>query len=177
MIGGMVHPDVILGRGYGDDDISIGSCSRIYQFATIEANVTIGDNCVIGSNAWIGRGTRIGNGTRIQHGAFIARGSIIGKQVFIGPGAILTDDKYPRAGHTEYTPNPPKLEDNCSIGAGAIILPGVVVGKGALVGAGAVVAYNVETTTTVKGVPASEAIKVAVKPVYKSYMTDKFYHD
>ena len=127
---------------------------KIWQFTTLEDDIRLGHNVVIGSNCWIGKGATIGNGTRIQHGAFIARGSVIGDNVFIGPGAILTDDKYPRAGNTKYEANPPVLSDGCSIGAGAVILPGVTIGEGAMVGAGAVVSEDVPASTTAKGVPA-----------------------
>lgn len=145
---------------------TIGNCVKIWQFTTIEDDVTLGDNVVVGSNCWIGRGTVIGEGTHIQHGAFIARRSRIGKNVFIGPGAVLTDDRYPRAGNTRYEAVPPTLEDGCSIGAGAVILPGVIIGKDALVGAGAVVTENVLVGSTVMNIPAK--IK---------YTTRSFYHD
>jgi acetyltransferase-like isoleucine patch superfamily enzyme len=157
----------------GGQRIQSGKGTKVWQFTTIEDDVIIGDDCVIGSNCYIGKGSVIGDGTRIQHGAFICRGSKIGNRVFIGPGAILTDDKYPRAGNREYTPTPPQLLDGCSIGAGAVILPGVTVGVGAMVGAGAVVARDVEGTGTVTGVPAQPVV-VKVKKVY---VTDKFYHD
>jgi len=135
-------------------DSSIGLGTEIYSYATIEENVTIGHHCIIGSNVFIGAGSRIDDRTRIQHGAFICRNAKIGKRVFIGPLAILTDDKYPRAGNKHYKAEPPTLEDGCSIGAGAIILPGVVIGEDAMVGAGAVVTCNVASSTTVVKVPA-----------------------
>ena len=136
------------------NDASIGLGTIIYSYTTIEENVTIGPNCVVGSNVFIGAGTRIEEGTRIQHGAFICRNAKIGKNVFIGPLAILTDDKYPVAGHTGYKQEPPTLEDGCSVGAGAIILPGIIIGANAMVGAGAVVTHNVGIKQTVVKVPA-----------------------
>ena len=51
-------------------------------------------------------------------------------------------------------PNPPFLHDECSIGAGAVILPGVRIGRGAVVGAGAVVTQDVMPHQTVYGCPA-----------------------
>jgi len=135
-------------------DTAIGLGTRIYAYTTIEENVTIGHHCIIGSNVFIGAGSRIDDRTRIPHGAFICRNAKIGKRVFIGPLAILTDDKYPRAGNKHYKAEPPTLEDGCSIGAGAIILPGVVIGEDAMVGAGAVVTCNVASSTTVVKVPA-----------------------
>ena len=68
----------------------------------------------------------------------------------------MTDDKYPKAGNHAYRPEPPTLKDHCSIGAGAVLLPGIVIGEGATVGAGAVVARNVRPFATVVGVPAQE---------------------
>lgn len=125
----------------------------VWAFTTIEENVTIKRDSVIGSCVFIGCGTHIGNRVRIQHGAFVARGSVIEDDVFIGPNATLTDDKYPRAGG-QYTPCPPILKTGCSIGAGAIILPGVTIGEKALVGAGAVVTDDVPSNAVVYGVPA-----------------------
>ena len=127
---------------------------KVWSFATIEHDVTIGPQAVIGSCVFIGRGASIGTRTRIQHGAFICREAFIGKDVFIGPGAKLLDDTRPKAGG-EYHANPARLLDGCSIGAGAIIMPGVVVGADAMVGAGAVVTRDVPAGTTVCGVPAS----------------------
>lgn len=47
-----------------------------------------------------------------------------------------------------------KIEDDCWIGAGAIILNGITIGKGSVVGAGAVVTKDVEPYTIVGGNPA-----------------------
>lgn len=133
--------------------IHVGRGCTIWTFATICADTTVGNECVIGAGVWIGRGCQIGDGTRIQTGAFIPNDTVIGKGVFIGPNVTMTDDKYPRAG-APYEPNPPFLHDGCSIGAGAVILPGVRIGFGAVVGAGAVVTQDVAAHTTVLGCPA-----------------------
>jgi len=127
---------------------------QVYQFATICDGAKIGHNTVVGSGAWVGKQARIGAGTRIQHGAFIPNKTIIGERVFIGPNCTLTDDRYPQAGNQAYVPLPPILRDGCSIGAGAVILPGVRIGEGAMVGAGAVVTQDVAAGTTVVGCPA-----------------------
>lgn len=134
--------------------VQCGPNCTIWQYATICADVVMGEGVVIGSGAWIGRGVRIGAYTRIQHGAFIPNHTVIGEHVFIGPNVVLTDDKYPMAGNTEYHPEPPTLQDYCSIGAGAVILPGVTIGESAMVGAGSVVTQDVPTLATVVGCPA-----------------------
>jgi acetyltransferase-like isoleucine patch superfamily enzyme len=47
-----------------------------------------------------------------------------------------------------------KLENNCQIGMGAVILPGITVGEGAVVGANSLVTKDVEPWTIVAGQPA-----------------------
>jgi acetyltransferase-like isoleucine patch superfamily enzyme len=138
-----------------DESVQFGEECVVWQYATICADTILGRNVVIGSNAWVGKHVRIGSYTRIQHGAFIPNGTEIGMNVFIGPNVTLTDDKYPCA-NRHYRPEPPVLEDDCSIGAGAVILPGVRIGRGAMVGAGAVVTSDVLAGATVVGCPAKE---------------------
>jgi len=126
---------------------------QVWAGAIVEPAVIAGRGCVIGSNVFVGAGTSLGNRVRIQHGAFIPRRTRIGHDVFIGPNVTMTDDKYPMAGST-YDPRPPILEHHCSIGAGAVLLPGVTIGHHAMVAAGAVVTKNVFSESTVIGVPA-----------------------
>lgn len=133
-----------------------GTGSVVWHFANVEDDVTLGDFAIIGSHAFVGRGTTVGAGSRIQSGAFICRNAVIGSGVFVGPHAVLTDDKNPRAGNAAYRAEPPVLKDGCSIGAGAVVLPGVTVGRDAMVGAGAVVVRDVPDGGTVMGVPARE---------------------
>jgi acetyltransferase-like isoleucine patch superfamily enzyme len=133
--------------------VKFGRNCTVWQYATLCQNVILGNDVVVGSGAWIGENTVIGSGTRIQHGAFIPKNTKIGSYVFIGPNAVLTDDRYPAAG-APYDGEPPILKDNCSIGANATVLPGVVVGERAIVGAGSVASQDVLADSIAKGVPA-----------------------
>jgi len=47
-----------------------------------------------------------------------------------------------------------RLEEDCWIGAGAIIYPNITIGARSIVGAGAVVTKDVPPNTVVVGVPA-----------------------
>ncbi len=49
-----------------------------------------------------------------------------------------------------------KLDDDCWIGVGSIILPGVKIGKMSIVAAGAVVTKDVQPFTIVAGIPAKK---------------------
>jgi acetyltransferase-like isoleucine patch superfamily enzyme len=106
--------------------------------------------CTIHAFVWIGKGVRIGAGSKVQAFAFIPEGVTIGRNVFIGPHACFTNDKYPPSVDWLET----IVEDDVSIGAGAVILPGITIQTGATVGAGAVVTKDVPAGVTVKGNPA-----------------------
>lgn len=49
---------------------------------------------------------------------------------------------------------PIRIEDDCWIGANAVILPGVTVGRGSTVGAGAIVSRDVPAYSVTVGIPA-----------------------
>ena len=126
----------------------------MWSFAVICEGVEVGNDCVVGSGVYIGKDTKIGNGVRIEDKAHITDHMIIEDNVFIATGVLMVNDKKPIANNPNYTRCNPKLREGCSLGCGAIILPGVEVGKGAMVGAGAVVTKNVEPGDCVIGCPA-----------------------
>jgi acetyltransferase-like isoleucine patch superfamily enzyme len=103
----------------------------------------------------------IGNNCRVQNLAQIFNPATIHDGVFIGPGAILTNDKYPRAtdesgqgSNVSWVAVPVVVMSNASIGAGAICVAPVTIGRSAMVGAGAIVIKDVEEFSTVVGNPA-----------------------
>lgn len=103
----------------------------------------IGRGCRIGSFVEIGPAV-IGDNCNIQAKSFIPEGVVIGNGVFVGPGVIFTNDKYPPSGGKWRLERQTIVEDEVSIGAGAIILPGVRIGKGARIAAGAIISKDVE---------------------------------
>lgn len=137
-----------------DESAEIGPDTIVWHFVTILANVRIGKQCSIGSHAEIGAGSVIGDHSRISAHVFLPSNSEVGERVFIGPGVVCTDDRHPRAGNFSYQAEPPIIESGCSIGAGAILLPGVRIGAGALIGAGAIVTRDVPAHEHVRGEPA-----------------------
>jgi len=158
----------------------------IEPFVTIENNVEIGEGTWIGPNVTIMEGSRIGKNCRVFPGAVIGAipqdlkfngedslaiigdnvtlkcgvyvwdGTIIEDNVFIGPNATLSNDKYPKSKTKPSSFKKIVLKEGCSIGANATILPGITIGKNALVGAGAVVTKDVNENQIVIGNPARE---------------------
>jgi UDP-2-acetamido-3-amino-2,3-dideoxy-glucuronate N-acetyltransferase len=79
---------------------------------------------------------------------------VLEDDVFCGPNATFTNDKYPRSGlHPSGYPVT-RVGRGASIGAGAVILPGITIGEEAMIGAGAVVTKDVPAGQTVTGNPA-----------------------
>jgi acetyltransferase-like isoleucine patch superfamily enzyme len=118
--------------------------------------VEIGDDCAVGSGVYIGKNCKIGNGVRIQDKAHITDYMVIEDNVFIGPCAVTMNDRYPKVNNPGYQREPPYFEEGCSIGAGAIILPGVRIGKFSMIGAGAVVTKDVMAEEIAVGCPAKK---------------------
>jgi acetyltransferase-like isoleucine patch superfamily enzyme len=132
--------------------VEIGDNFQSGHNVLIREQMKIGQDVAIGSSTVIeGYGT-IGNNVRIQSMAFIPTHTIIRDNVFIGPNAVLTNDRYPPTGKPEL--KGPILEDYSVIGANATILPGITIGQGSMVAAGAVVTRDVPQDKMAIGVPA-----------------------
>jgi UDP-3-O-[3-hydroxymyristoyl] glucosamine N-acyltransferase len=145
-----------------DSRAQIGESSRVWDLAQVREEAVIGANCVIGRGAYIDRGVTIGDNCKIQNNALIYAPARLGDGVFIGPGAILTNDVYPRAVNPDLTlksasdwePTGVTVETGAAIGAGAVVRGAVCIGRWALVAAGAVVVSSVPAHALVAGVPA-----------------------
>jgi len=144
----------------------IGVGTRVWHHAHVREGAEIGERCIIGQGAYIDHHVGIGHRCKIQNGANVYYPAVLEAGVFIGPGALLLNDKHPRAVLPSGDPNGAwtvtgvRVCRGASIGAGAILLPGVTVGRWAMVGAGAVVTRNVPDYTQVVGNPACEVGRV-----------------
>ena len=133
----------------------IGEGTKIWGFASVEKGVSIGCNCVIGMYVHVGPHVVIGHGCKIQNGAQLFEGVTLEDDVFIGPHAVFTNVKVPRAHVSRKAEFKPTLvKRGASIGANATILCGITIGEYALVGAGSVVTEDVAAHALVYGNPA-----------------------
>ncbi|MCP8304097.1 MAG: N-acetyltransferase [archaeon] len=134
-------------------DVKLGRNVKLWHFTYIGDSTKIGDNVKIGSLSHIDYKVKIGNDCRIEGNVYIPPLTVIGNGVFIGPGAIFTNDPYPPskrlAGIT--------VEDGAIIGAGSTIRSGIRIGKKGVIAMGALVTDDVPPDTVVMGIPAKPA--------------------
>ncbi len=119
------------------------------------AGARVGANCVLGQNVFVANDVRIGAGTKIQNNVSVYAGVTLGKQCFVGPSAVFTNVRTPRAEVNRKDQYAATLVgDGATIGANATIVCGVTIGKYAVIGAGAVVTADVPAYRLVYGTPA-----------------------
>ncbi|MFY9810956.1 WxcM-like domain-containing protein [Aquabacterium sp.] len=132
----------------------IGPNTRIWQFVVILPGARIGAECNVCSHTLIENDVVIGDRVTIKSGVQLWDGLRVGNDVFIGPNASFTNDRFPRSRQRPVKFLETTVQDGASIGAGAVILPGITIGAKAMVAAGAVVTRSVPPNAIVVGNPA-----------------------
>lgn len=143
---------------------SIGADTRIWHLAQIREDATVGDNCNIGRGAYVGPGVQVGDNCKLQNYALVYEPARLAAGVFIGPGAVLTNDLHPRAitpdgilkNSDDWEAVGVSVGTGASIGARAVCVAPVRIGEWATVAAGAVVTKDVPSYAVVAGVPARQ---------------------
>jgi acetyltransferase-like isoleucine patch superfamily enzyme len=142
----------------------IGSNTIIWHQAQVREGAIIGQNCILGKDVYIDIDVTIGDNVKIQNAAHIFHGTALEAGVFVGPGVIFANDKFPRAinpdgtlkGADDWEVKDTFVSYGASVGAGAVIMPGITIGRFALIGAGAVLTHDVPDHGLVIGNPARQ---------------------
>jgi acetyltransferase-like isoleucine patch superfamily enzyme len=143
-----VHASALL------ESASVGAGTRIWAFAHVLPGAVIGRDCNVCDHVFIENQVVVGDRVTVKCGVQLWDGVTLEDDVFVGPNATFSNDRFPRSKHhlSEY----PKtvVRRGASIGANATILPGLTIGRDAMVGAGAVVTRDVPANAVVVGSPA-----------------------
>ena len=148
-----VHPTAVV-----DEGATLGAGTKVWHFAHVCDRAVVGAGCVLGQGAFVAPGVVIGDGCRIQNHVSVYDGVVLEDEVFVGPSAVFTNVRTPRA-HVSRKDAfvPTRVGRRATIGANATIVCGVTLGAGAFVAAGAVVTRDVPPYVLVQGAPARPA--------------------
>jgi UDP-2-acetamido-3-amino-2,3-dideoxy-glucuronate N-acetyltransferase len=144
------HPTAVIDRG-----ARIGAGTKVWHFCHVMTGARLGARCVLGQNVFVAATAVVGDGCRVQNNVSIYDGVTLGDDVFVGPSAVFTNVRNPRAAvDRKAAVQPTSVGRGATIGANATIVCGVRVLDYAFVGAGAVVTHDVPPHAVVVGVPA-----------------------
>lgn len=143
---------------YIDEDVSIGSGTKIWHFCHIQKGAQIGANCSLGQNVNIANNVKVGSGVKIQNNVSVYEGVELEDYVFCGPSMVFTNDLTPRS---KYPKGPDGykrtlVKYGASIGANATIICGNTIGQWAMIASGAVVTTDVPNYALMAGIPAKQ---------------------
>lgn len=144
-----LHPQALVDAG-----AVVGPRTRVWAFAHLAAGARVGADCNVCDHTFVEGGVTVGDRVTLKCGVYLWSGVSVEDDVFIGPAVVFTNDLRPRS--KQYPPEflPTRLRQGCSLGAGAILLPGLTIGRWAMVGAGSVVTQDVPDHALVLGNPA-----------------------
>ena len=143
-----VHPQALC------ESAAIGRNTRIWAFAHVLRGARIGEDCNICDHVFIENDVTIGDRVTVKCGVQLWDGLRVANDVFIGPNATFSNDKYPQSKKYQAQVLQTHIGRGASIGSGATVLPGIQIGARAMVGAGAVVTHDVPARAIVSGNPA-----------------------
>ncbi len=132
----------------------LGAGTRVWAFAHILPGARIGADCNVCDQVFIENDVVLGDRVTVKCGVQLWDGVRLEDDVFVGPNATFTNDRFPRSKQYPEAFATTVVARGASIGANATLLPGITVGARAMVGAGAVVTRSVPPNAIVVGNPA-----------------------
>ena len=147
--GVFVHETAVVEEG-----AQIGTGTSVWHHAHVRAGARLGRDCVLGKGVFVDGGVHIGDGVHVQNYVSVYRGVVLEAEVFVGPSAVFTNDRLPRAANASWEPVQTIVRRGSSIGANATVICGIELGPWSMVGAGSVVTRTVAANELVAGNPA-----------------------
>ena len=151
-----IKKDVLVHESsYVDENVTIGSGTKIWHYSHILSNCNIGEECSLGQNVVIGPNVSVGNRVKIQNNVSVFEGVALEDDVFCGPSCVFTNVINPRSEivrKEEYRKT--VVRRGASIGANATIICGNDLGEYSFIAAGAVVTKEVPAYGLMAGNPA-----------------------
>ncbi len=136
-----------------EDDVVIGSGTRVWHHCHIRSGARIGSDVSLGKGVFVDVDVRIGDRVKAQNHVYLPQGLTVEDDDFLGPKATFTNDVYPRA-TDDWELTPTTIGRGASVGANATVVAGRHLGPYCVVGAGSVVTRPVEAFELVAGNPA-----------------------
>jgi UDP-2-acetamido-3-amino-2,3-dideoxy-glucuronate N-acetyltransferase len=145
-----------------DATADLGDGTVVWELAQIREGARLGTGCIVGRGVYIGSGVQVGNSVKLQNFALVYEPAELGDGVFVGPAAVLTNDRHPRSVDSngrlkrgdDWHAVGVQVAEGASLGARSVCVAPVRIGRWAMVAAGAVVTRDVPDWGLVAGVPA-----------------------
>jgi UDP-2-acetamido-3-amino-2,3-dideoxy-glucuronate N-acetyltransferase len=111
-----------------DEQVEIGSDTKIWHFSHVLKNSVVGNGCNIGQNVVVGPDVRVGNNCKIQNNVSVYKGVTLEDDVFCGPSMVFTNVFNPRSAIRRMEEIRPTLvKKGASLGANCTIVCGVTI--------------------------------------------------
>lgn len=141
-------------KAHVDKDCRIGYGTMVWQFASLTRGVILGTQCSVSPFVMLD-GSVYGDRCCFSAGFAAGAGFKVGNDVFFGPGSLLVNDVWPRVDKIGYEEEVLRgnekfaiiIEDEVTIGAHAVVMPGVRVGRGSVVAAQAILTKDLPPNT------------------------------
>ena len=146
----VAHPSAEISK-----DATIGAGTRLWQHCIVLAGARIGRDCKLAHNVFVEGGVIVGDRVVIKDNVCLYDGLEIADDVFIGPNAVFTNVRTPRAHVSRKDAfDKTRIGRGATVGANATIVCGNAIADYAMIGAGAVVTKNVPAFALMVGNPA-----------------------
>lgn len=136
-------------------DAAVGAGTRFWQHCIVLKGAHIGRDCKFAHNVFVEGGVWVGDRVTVKDNVCLYNGLEVADDVFIGPNAVFTNVRNPRAHVSRKDAfEPTRIARGVTIGANATIVCGNAVADYAMIGAGAVVTRDVRAFALMAGNPA-----------------------